>query len=241
VLICLGIGAGLGACNGTLITVGRVPAIIATLGTLNIFHGIQSIASGGGEVVTEQLPNAYLNLAGGNAFSIPLPAGVSFSIPWLVLFPLVLAIVATYFLSNTRPGREIYAVGSNPLAARLAGVRVNAIIFLVFVISGALAGLGGFLYGARFGTVTAGAGFGFELSVIAAVVIGGTNIFGGSGTILGTMLGCLLLGVIGNALALLNLSAFWEEAIQGMVILAAVIADALITRRLQRVAQRRSL
>ncbi|MBV9749260.1 MAG: ABC transporter permease, partial [Acetobacteraceae bacterium] len=137
VLICLAIGAGLGACNGALITLGRVPAIIATLGTLNIFHGIQSIASGGGEVVTEDLPSGYLNLAGGNAFSIALPAGVRFSIPWLVLFPLVIAVIAAFFLRSTRTGRQIYAVGSNPLAARLAGVRVNWVIFMVFVISGA--------------------------------------------------------------------------------------------------------
>lgn len=240
VLICVLIGAVLGALNGALITLGRVPAIIATLGTLNIYHGLDSIVSGGGEVVTEDLPNGYLSLAGGNAFSIPLPAGAVFSIPWLVLFPLVLAIVAAYFLRSTRAGRQIYAVGSNPIAARLAGVHVDWVVFTVFVISGALAGLGGFLYGARFGTVTAGAGFGMELTVIAAVVIGGTNIFGGSGSILGTLLGCLLLGVIGNALALLNLSAFWEEAVQGMVILAAVIVDALITRRLQHAVQWRS-
>jgi rhamnose transport system permease protein len=237
VLICVVIGAGLGAVNGLLVSVGRVPAIIATLGTLNIYHGIQSIASGGGEVVSADLPGSYLNLAGSNAIAVPLPGGIVFSVRWLVIFPLVLAPIAGYFLRYTRTGREIYAVGGNALAARLAGVRVNWIIFLVFVVSGALAGLGGFLYGAFYGTVTAGAGNGFELQVIAAVVIGGTSIAGGSGSILGTMLGCLLLGVVQNALALLNLSEFWSQAITGMIILAAVISDALISQRLQRVLQ----
>jgi rhamnose transport system permease protein len=237
VLICVAIGIGLGAVNGLLVTVGRVPAIIATLGTLNIYHGIQSIASGGGEVVSGDLPTDYLNLAGSNAVAIPLPGGLVFSIRWLVIFPVVLAIVAAYFLRSTRTGRQVYAVGSNAVAARLAGVRVNWIVFMVFVLAGALSGLGGFLYGADYGTVTAGAGNGFELQVIAAVVIGGTTIAGGSGSMLGTILGCLLLGVVQNSLALLNLSEFWSQAITGMIILAAVVSDALISHRLQRLLQ----
>ncbi len=237
VVICVAIGSALGAANGLLVAVGGVPAIIATLGTLNIYHGIQSIASGGGEVVSGDLPGSYLNLAGTNAVSLPLPGGIVFSIRWLVIFPAVLAIIAAYFLHSTRTGRQIYAVGSNALAARLAGVKVNRIVFLVFVLSGALSGLGGFLYGADYGTITAGAGNGFELTVIASVVIGGTTIAGGSGSILGTILGCLLLGVVQNALALLNLSEFWSQAITGMIILAAVVSDALISHRLQRLLQ----
>ena len=237
VVICVAIGMGLGAVNGLLVAVGGVPPIIATLGTLNIYHGIQSLTSGGGEVVSGDLPGSYLNLAGTNAISVALPGGIDFSIRWLVIFPVVLAILAAYFLHSTRTGRQIYAVGSNSLAARLAGVRVTWTVFLVFVIAGALSGLAGFLYGADYGTVTAGAGNGFELTVIAAVVIGGTTIAGGSGSILGTILGCLLLGVVQNALALLSLSEFWSQAITGMIILAAVVSDALISHRLQRLLQ----
>jgi rhamnose transport system permease protein len=232
-LICIVIGTTLGAVNGLVIAVGGVPAIVATFGTLSIYHGIESIASGGGEVTAADLPASYLSLAESNAFAIKLPEGVVFSASWLVLFPVVLAILATYFLTSTRTGRQIYAVGSNALAARLAGIRVNAIIFLVFALCGTMAGLGGFLWGAFYGTVTSGAGSGVELTVIAAVVIGGTSMSGGTGTILGTVLGCLLLGVVQNALALLNLNEFWSQAITGMIILAAVVSDSLISQRLQ--------
>jgi rhamnose transport system permease protein len=142
---------------------------------------------------------------------------------------------ATYGLRRLRPGRELYAIGSNPEAARLAGVPSGRLVFAVFVLSGALCGLAGVLWGARFATVDARAGTGLELAVVAAVVVGGVNIFGGSGTAYGAALGAILLGTIENALTILKLNPFWLQAIQGAVIIAAVTLDALITRRLQRV------
>jgi rhamnose transport system permease protein len=218
------LGAGFGVINGVLVTVGRVPAIVATLGTLYIFRGIDFIIAEGKQVNAADVPDAYLNLATGHVLGIP----------GLIFFAVAVVLVANYALRRSRTGRELYAVGSNPDAARLAGIPSGKLVFGAFVICGALAGLAGVLWGARFATIDARAGSGFELAVIAAVVVGGVNIFGGSGTAIGAALGAILLGTIENALNILNLNPFWLQAIQGAVIIAAVTVDALITRRLQR-------
>jgi rhamnose transport system permease protein len=136
-------------------------------------------------------------------------------------------------LQQTRFGRQVYAVGSNPEAASILGIRSRMVQFTVFALCGMLAGLAGVLWGARFGTINATAASGVVLQVVAAVVVGGVNIFGGSGTVYGAALGALFLGLIANALTLLHLSQFWLQAIYGGVILAAVAADAVIVRRLQ--------
>jgi rhamnose transport system permease protein len=226
VAIALGIalGAGFGVVNGLLVTVGRVPAIVATLGTLYIFRGIDFLFAEGKQVNAADVPDAYLNLATGHVLGIPA----------LILFAAVIVLIGNYVLRRSRTGRELYAVGSNPDAARLAGVPSGKLVFGAFVLCGALAGLAGVLWGARFATVDAHAGSGFELAVVAAVVVGGVNIFGGSGTAIGAALGAILLGTIENALSILKLNPFWLQAIQGAVIIAAVTVDALITRRLQR-------
>ncbi len=155
-------------------------------------------------------------------------------IPNLVMIALIVALVAYYFLNHTRTGREIYAVGSNPLAAQVAGIRVNYIRFLVFVVSGALYGMAGVLWVSRYASAQSDSAMGFELQTVAAAVVGGVNIFGGSGTVPGVLLGSLLLGIIINALNLVRISPFWKLAVQGLVILLAVVADALISRRLVR-------
>jgi rhamnose transport system permease protein len=217
-------GAGFGVINGFLVTVGKVPAIVVTLGTLYIFRGFDFIVAEGKQVNAADVPDAFLNLATGHVLGIPA----------LILFAAVTVIVSSYGLRRWRSGRELYAIGSNPEAARLAGVPSGRLVFVAFVLCGALAGMAGVLWAARFGTVDARAGTGLELSVVAAVVVGGVNIFGGSGTAYGAALGAILLGTIENALAILKLNPFWLQAIQGAVIIAAVTIDALITRRLQR-------
>jgi ribose/xylose/arabinose/galactoside ABC-type transport system permease subunit len=150
-----------------------------------------------------------------------------------VIIAVLVALVFAYILHHTRTGRAIYAVGGNPLAANLAGLKVNRTTFLVFALSGMLAGLAAVLYTSLHLDITVHEGESFELTVISAVVIGGTNIFGGSGTILGTVLGALVIGVVQNGLETTNISSLWEQAVYGFAILGAVIVDALITRRLQ--------
>jgi rhamnose transport system permease protein len=150
----------------------------------------------------------------------------------------VVAAVVYYFLRYARTGRDIYTVGSNPDAARFAGIRTQRIIFLVYVISGLLCGLAGVLWISRFESAQTNTAQGFELQTVAASVVGGVNIFGGSGSVLGVILGAFLLGIINNALTLVQISPFWQLAAQGLLILLAVVIDAAISRRLRRITTR---
>lgn len=218
------LGLVLGCINGLLVTVGRVPAIIVTLGTLYIFRGFDFVVAGGTQVSASDVPDSYLNLATTQILGIPA----------LILFAVVVALIFAYLLRFSRTGRELYAIGSNPEAARLVGIRSNLLIFGAFLLSGLLCGLAGVLWGARFATVDSTAATGLELQVIAAVVVGGVNTFGGSGTILGAVLGAIVLGTVDDALNLLKLSQFWLQAIDGAAILVAVALDAFITGWLQR-------
>jgi rhamnose transport system permease protein len=222
----LGIGLGLllGVINGAIVSLLRVPAIVATLGTLSVYRGFAYLIAGGGQISLSDLPPGYIALARSTLLGVPL----------FVVLAAVIAIVAGVCLTQTRVGRQVYAVGSNPQAAVVLGIRSRLVVFCVFAACGLLAGVAGVLWGARFGTITAAAADGVVLQVVAAVVVGGVNIFGGSGTVLGAALGALFLGLIGNALTLLRISQFWLQAIYGAVILVAVIADAIIVRRLQR-------
>ncbi|MBI3923618.1 MAG: ATP-binding cassette domain-containing protein [Armatimonadetes bacterium] len=224
-LLSVCIGGALGAVNGALVTWMRVPAIIATLGTLSAYRGLVFIVSGGRQVDPNDIPPDLIRL------SQTSPLGV----PWIVLFAAIVAAMTFVFLRYTPTGRQIYAVGSNPLAARLRGLAVDRVVFLVFMLSGAAAGLAGFMYASRFGYVNPGdTGVGFELVVISAAILGGTNVFGGSGSVMGTLLGGLLLGVINVALAVLHISAFWQLATYGIAILTAVTVDTGIQRRMGR-------
>ncbi len=218
------LGMLLGAVNGGLVTAFKVPPLITTLATLSVYRGLTFLFSGGRQVDPNDIPPALISWAQTSPIRIP----------WLVIIAFLVAAVVALFLHFTRLGRDIYAVGNNPNAARLRGIEVNRVVFLVFVFAGGLAGLAGVLYASRYGTVNpADAGVGFELTVIAATVIGGTNILGGSGTILGSVLGSLLLGVLGNALAVTGVSGFYQKFAQGFVILLAVIVDAIIHNQLQ--------
>jgi rhamnose transport system permease protein len=218
------LGLILGAVNGLIVTWGRVPAIVATLGTLYAYRGLDFLYAGGNQVSASDVPNSFLSLATAPFLGVPL----------LIWFAALLALFFGYWLHASRTGRQFYAIGSNPEAARLAGIRSDLLVFIAFVISGLLSGFAGVLWGARFATVDATAATGLELQVIAAVVVGGVNIFGGSGEILGAMLGALVLGTIDNSLAFLRVSQFWLQAIDGAAILMAVTLDAFITRWVQR-------
>jgi rhamnose transport system permease protein len=217
------LGFLLGAINGLLVTRLRVPAIIATLGTLSVYRGLVFIVSDGRQVDSKDLPDALMRLSQASPIGLPV----------IVLLAFCVALLTHLFLRTQRIGREIYAMGSNPAAARLRGVPADRILLLVFTLTGGLSGLAGVMYASRFGFVNpAQTGTGFELSVIAATVIGGTDVFGGSGSVTGTLLGCVLLGVINNALTVTGLSATWQLAVYGAIILLAVFADSLIRGRL---------
>jgi len=144
------------------------------------------------------------------------------------------------WLRDYRPGRELYAIGSNPEGARLAGVRSDRRVLVAFVLAGALAGLGGVLFTARFGTVDATAGAGYELTVIAAAVVGGVAIFGGTGSVYGAALGALLLGTITSSLIVLKVEAFWQQAAVGALLLTAITVDRLLALRVEAALRRRS-
>jgi rhamnose transport system permease protein len=219
----LAIGLVLGLFNGVLVTKGRVPPIITTLATLSIYRGLAIVISGGEWVDAYRIPPGFADIT-----RFPI-----FGVPALIIYAALFAIGFYYFLNYTRTGRQIYAVGSNPTAAMLSGIRVDRILFLVFIVSGLLAGLAGVLWASRYAVVTNDTGTGFELQTVAAAVIGGVNILGGSGTVPGVLLGSLLLGIIVNALTITGISPFWRLTVQGFIILFAVVVDALIVRRLQ--------
>jgi rhamnose transport system permease protein len=228
-LMAMAIGLGLGIVNGLLVTVGRIPAIIATIGTLAIFRGVLFEITGGQNVLAFELPESFLNLAARK------PAGVP-SLAWIALG---VALIGAAVLRWAPWGRDFYAVGSNPEAARYAGIPVGRRVLTAFMISGALAGLGGFMFAARFASVDAVAGTNLEFDAVTAVVIGGVNVFGGTGTVLGAVLGAVLVATMQDGFTLLKLSEFWKIFFNGTAIVVAVTLDALITQRLAQALRRR--
>jgi rhamnose transport system permease protein len=224
VLLGMALGAVLGTFNGLIITLGNVPPIIATLGTLSIYRGMVFLYSKGYWIPPYQLPNNFKLLSKGTPLGIPN----------IIIFAIIVAIIVYYFLNYTRTGRDIYAVGSNPDAAQYVGIRKQRIIFLVYVLSGIACGLAGVLWASRFESSQTNTALGFELQTVAASIVGGVSISGGVGTVPGVLLGALLLGMINNAVTLVRISPFWEQAAQGLLILMAVVSDTLIMRGMQR-------
>jgi rhamnose transport system permease protein len=219
----IGVGALLGLFNGVVVTLFRLPAIIVTLGTLNLFRGLTFILSNAKQIDRQYVPAEL------KAMSQTSPI---YGIPWIILISLAVALLTYYFVTHTRIGREIYALGSNPVAAPLRGIDVTKVTLLVFTLSGALSGLAGILYASRWGFVNpSNTGAGFEFQVIAAVVIGGVSINGGVGSVLGTALGVVLLGCVAAALPLLSIPGTTQNAIYGAVILAALLIDRLVRRQ----------
>jgi len=220
-LLALGIGAACGIVNGAIVTIARVPSLVVTLGTLYIIRGIDGAWAGGNQVNASMLPNNFNKIGYGTI------AGV----PYLGIIAIVAVAIATYAMRSFRTARDFYAIGSDPDAARLAGIPVGSRVFLAFVVSGGIAGIAGAVWLSYFGSVDAIAGVGYEFQVITAVVVGGVAIFGGSGTVLGAALGALLLNTINSALVVVNVSSFWSQALAGALLVGAIAFDRLIALR----------
>jgi rhamnose transport system permease protein len=217
-------GTVLGLINGGFIAFVGIPPIVMTLGTLAAYRGLIVVYGGGNQVNASEMGATFQGFP-----KIPL-LGVTTTF-WIMI---LLASVIWVFLSMTRTGRGLYAVGGNPIAARYCGIDLPRQQLLVYTLSGAISGLCGYLWVARYGVAYSEIASGFELTVIAACVIGGVSIAGGVGTVPGALLGALFLGVIVNALPVMQVTPFWQMAISGTVILAAVILNARADTRGQK-------
>jgi len=217
----MAIGAVLGAVNGFMVWIIGIPPIVATLGTLTIYRGLAFVLSGGAWVNQTQMTSAFLDTPRILLLGLPLNG-------WTAL--LVIAVIAVVFM-RTGFGRALYASGGNPTAALYAGIDVGRTRFFAFVLSGTLAGLCGYLWVARYAVAYVDIAAGFELDTVAACVIGGISTLGGIGSVAGAVLGALFLGVIKNALPVIDISPFWQMAISGLVIIIAVLFNARQERR----------
>jgi rhamnose transport system permease protein len=227
----LAIGLACGVVNGAIVTIGRVPSLVVTLATLYVIRGLDIILVGGGMVVASSLPDSFLSIA-----------SASFGpVPYLAVVVAAVIALGAYYLRSFRSGRELYAIGSNPDAAGLAGISTGKRVFTAFVVSGGIAGLAGVLWAANYGTIDSTAGTGYELQVVAAVVVGGVAIFGGSGTVIGAASGALLLATINQALYVLGISSFWDEAIAGLLLITAISLDHGIAVSLTSALRKRNL
>ncbi|GIH20405.1 ABC transporter permease [Rugosimonospora africana] len=231
VLISVLLGAALGLVNGTLVSFGRVPSLVVTLGTLYIIRGVDSIWIGSRSIVASNLPHNFVQVGHGGPFILP----------YLAIIGVVVLVLVGLFLRSYRSGRELYAIGSSPEAARLAGVATRKRITAAYLFCGALAGLGGALYLARFGNVDSGTGGSYELTVVSAVVVGGVAFTGGSGSVYGAALGAVLLTTINSVLPGLGVNSSWEQAIDGFLLLAAIAVDRLVAVRVANVLRRRNV
>lgn len=207
------IGAVFGCFNGLLVTRFKVPPFVATLGVMTIARGLTMLYTGGFPIT---------NLGGGFEF---VGTGWLLGIPMPVWIAVVIIAIFAFFLKKTRTGRYIYAIGGNEKASLLSGIRVDRVVLLVYTLAGILAAVAGVLVTSRLDSAQPNAGSGYELDAIAAVVIGGGSLSGGRGTIVGTVIGALIIGVLNNGLVLLNVSPFWQQVVKGFVILLAVIMD----------------
>jgi rhamnose transport system permease protein len=222
------IGAGVGFVIGILIARFSILPIIASLGLMNAIRGLTYVVSGRQWVSAYQMSDGFKALATGRILGVNN----------LVVIAIIIYVVFYYFITYTRTGRRIYAVGSNPEAAEITGLPRKRIITLVYVLMGALAGLSGVLWVARFASAQGDTATGYEMNVIAACVLGGVSVSGGRGKVGGLLLGVILFGILANALPMINVSPFWQQAIQGFVILAAIITNVLIKRNNDRSALR---
>jgi rhamnose transport system permease protein len=214
-LVGIAIGVACGAVTGLITAIGRVPSLVVTLAMLYIIRGVDTIVVGSGQVVANSLPDSFINIFHDTVLGIPV----------LAIVTAVLVAIAAYYLRSYRSGRELYAIGSDPDAARLAGIPIARRVFFAFVLSGTIAGLGGVFWATQYNTIDATAANGLELQIIAAVVVGGVAIFGGSGSVVGAALGALLLQTINVALNVLGVPSLWTEAISGFLLIVAITLD----------------
>jgi rhamnose transport system permease protein len=229
VAFAVGVGAVLGLFNGILVAVAGVPSIIATLGTLSIYRSLLTNHAGGRTIATGELPSWLVDLPRSTIVTIG-----RYEVRTMFAIALVIAVALHLVLQYARAGRHLYALGSNPEAARQAGLNGRRLQIAAFTACGSLAGLAGFLYVGRFGTINVTAGAGLELAAIAAAVVGGVSTLGGSGTVLGAFAGAVLIAVLDQSLVRVQqVSEFWRDAILGTLILVAVTLDVSVGRRLR--------
>lgn len=226
ILTTLSTGTFLGFLNGFLVAFLQLPSLLVTLGAMTALRGLMIWATGGRWI--SDLPPHFLELGQGSGMGLPYPV-------WLAFLALLFF---GFILTLTPTGRNIYAVGSNPQAARVAGISLRGVTLLVFLLSGLSVGIGTLAYAPRFSVIQTDAGQGLELQVITATVVGGTSIFGGSGTLWGTALAVLLLSTLRTAITFLHISAFWEPAVQGVLVLLAVLGDTLFASQKSKGIQR---
>lgn len=223
-LIAIAVGALIGALNGLIVTALRVPSLVVTLGMLYIVRGVDSKIVNGVQIDPDSIPNAFTAVGYRTVIGIP----------WIAVIVAAVVLVVGYVMRSNRSSRELYAIGSNPDAATLAGIPTARRVFTAFVVSGALAGLGGALFLAVHAQIDNSGGTGYELTVIAAAVVGGVAIFGGSGSVVGAALGAVLLNTISQALVASKVSPFFNDAIAGALLLAAIAFDRWLTLRVTR-------
>jgi len=207
------VGALLGFFNGFSITTFKVPPFVATLAMLTVARGFTMLYTGGHPI--SNLGEGFGQIGTGSLLGIPVPVWIAAAV----------VLLAAFITQKTKLGRYIYAIGGNETAARLSGIRINRVKMIVYGIGGALAALGGVIVTSRLDSAQPNAGISYELDAIAAVVIGGTSLNGGKGTVWGTVIGAIIIGVLNNGLVLLNVSPFWQQVVKGGVILLAVIID----------------
>jgi len=226
IIILLGvmIGTALGLLNGLIIGKGKVIPIIATMGTMNVYRGITYLVANGEQITASEMTEGFKKIATGKLLGINT----------LIFITIVVAIIIYFFLSRYRLGRRIYAVGSNSESAKISGTNISNVLVFVYMVMGLLCGLCGVLYVSRYSVAQADMASGTEMYAIAACVLGGVNISGGSGKLQGVLLGAILIGFINNALPMLLISSFWKQAIQGVIILAAILINVIILRRSDR-------
>ncbi|WP_435742365.1 ABC transporter permease [Nocardioides sp. SYSU DS0663] len=220
----IAVGCLLGLVNGVMVAFGKVPALVITLGTLYVYRGIFLTWAGSDRINASDMPGDFLALGTKTVLSIPV----------LTIIALAVLAAVGYYLHTARGGREFYAIGSDPEAAKLYGLPITRRVIAAFVLSGALAGLAGVVYAARYGTVSSGAGLGIEFQAVGAAVIGGVAIFGGSGTVWGAAIGAFLLVTINRALPIVGISDFWQRAVVGALIIAAIVLDRVLAARQER-------
>jgi rhamnose transport system permease protein len=215
------IGMGLGMINGSLVAFGKVPAIIATLGTMSVYRGFTFVVSKGQWVTAHEMTESFMDI----------PHGHILGVPNLIWFAVIVAGLFYYFMRYTRTGREIYAIGGNRSAAVLVGVSERKVEFLIFAVSGAVSGLGGVLWAARYAAAVNEMGTGFELQTVAACVLGGVSVAGGSGSVPGVILGALFMGLLNNSMTMIRNMAFFQMLFQGIIVIAAMTFNVVMERR----------
>ena len=223
VIVPILIGLACGVVNGAIVAYGRVPSVIATLGTMSVFRGLAFLYANGHQIDVKDLPGWVASTSAAHVLGLPV----------LIVIALLVVAAGSVLLRYLPLGRQIYAVGSNPAAAEFYGLRAPRIIFRAYVLCGGLTGIAAFMLAAQASWIVPYLAQGMELSALAAVVIGGVSVLGGSGTVAGAAVGALTLATIDNGLVLLGASEFVREFVQGAAIVAAVIVDALIQHRIR--------